>query len=209
MQTILIANPKGGAGKSTLATNLATHFAWQGRQVALGDIDRQQSAAHWLKLRSVHFPPIAHWDADGDDELAKPPKACQVAILDTPAGLRGKKLEAALKRCDHILVPVQPSSFDMWASEDFFARLAEEKQVRKGKVQVGVVGMRVKTHTRASQQLVDFLSEFELPVLSCLRDTQYYLQTLPRGLGLFDLPRPRVARDLEQWRPILDWLEQS
>lgn len=207
MQTILIANPKGGAGKSTLATNLASHFAWQGRAVVLGDLDRQQSAAYWLSLRSASFPRIHHWDASEDEGLAKPPKGSELAILDTPAGLRGKKLEAALKLSDHILVPVQPSSFDMWASRDFFARLAEEKQVRKGKVQVGVVGMRVKAHTRASQQLVDFLAEFELPVLGCLRDTQYYLQTLPRGLGLFDLPKPRVARDLEQWQPILDWLD--
>ncbi|MDN3578511.1 ParA family protein [Chitinimonas viridis] len=206
MHTLLIANPKGGAGKSTLATNLATYYAWRGKAVALGDLDRQQSSAHWLGLRSASFPAIARWEGD-EDELTKPPRGTEVAILDTPAGLRGKRLEAALKCSDHILVPVQPSSFDMWASQDFFARLAEEKQVRKGKVKVGVVGMRVKTGTRASQQLVDFLAQFDLPVLSSLRDTQYYLQTLPRGLGLFDLPAPRVARDLEQWQPILDWLE--
>ncbi|PHV11785.1 ParA family protein [Chitinimonas sp. BJB300] len=207
MQTILIANPKGGAGKSTLATNLATYFAWQGHKVVLGDTDRQQSTAYWLSLRSHNFPSIGTWDCS--EELpTKPAKDCEKAIIDTPAGLRGKKLEVALKLSDHILVPVQPSSFDMWASQDFFARLAEEKRVRKGKVSVGVVGMRVKANTRASQQLIDFLAQFELPVLSCLRDTQYYLQTLPRGMGIFDLPVTRVARDLEQWQPILKWLEE-
>ena len=206
MQTILIANPKGGAGKSTLATNLATYFAWQGRKVRLGDLDRQQSAGYWLSLRSASFPQIGHWDCSEDD-LDKPPKGTEIAILDTPAGLRGKRLEAALKLSDRILVPVQPSSFDMWASQDFFARLAEEKQVRKGKVEIGVVGMRVKANTRTSQTLLDFLAQFELPVLSSLRDTQYYVQTLPRGLGLFDLPATRVPRDLEQWQPILDWLQ--
>ncbi|MGQ5524462.1 AAA family ATPase [Chitinimonas sp. PSY-7] len=206
MQTILIANPKGGAGKSTLATNLATYFAWKGHKAALGDLDRQQSAAHWLSLRSHNFPPIGHWDCD--EELpTKLPKGYERAVIDTPAGLRGKKLEAMLKLSDHILVPVQPSSFDMWASQDFFARLAEEKRIRKGKVNVGVVGMRVKANTRASKQLADFLAQFELPVLSCLRDTQYYLQTLPRGMGIFDLPAPRLVRDLEQWQPILEWLE--
>ncbi|WP_269531623.1 ParA family protein [Chitinimonas sp. BJYL2] len=206
MKTILIANPKGGAGKSTLATNLAVRYAWQRQRVLLGDIDRQQSTRHWLSLRSPHFPVITHWDCDEDD-IAKPPKGSDIAILDTAAGLRGKRLEAALKLADQVLVPVQPSSFDMWASEDFFTRLAEERQVRKGKVQIGVVGMRVKANTRASQQLVDFLDRFDLPVLSCLRDTQFYVQTLPRGLGIFDLPAPRVARDLEQWQPILDWLD--
>lgn len=207
MQTILIANPKGGAGKSTLATNLASHFAWQGRRVVLGDIDRQQSARHWLSLRSDRFPPIGLWEIEGDD-LSKPPKGCEVAVLDTPAGLHGKRLEAVLKLTDRILVPVQPSSFDMWASEAFFARLAEEKKVRRGKVAIGVVGMRVKAGTRAAEQLAAFLDRFELPVLTCLRDTQYYLQTLPRGLGLYDLPAPRVARDRAQWQPILDWLAQ-
>jgi chromosome partitioning protein len=204
MQTILIANPKGGAGKSTLATNLATYFAWRGRRVVLGDIDRQRSAHYWLSLRSPNFPAIGLWEVA--DDLSKPPKGTEVAILDTAAGLHGKRLEAVLKLTDRILVPVQPSSFDMWASEDFFARLANEKQVRKGKVDIGVVGMRVKAGTRAADQLVAFLDQFELPVLSCLRDTQYYLQTLPRGLGLFDLPTPRVAKDLAQWEPILEWL---
>ncbi|HEY9105016.1 ParA family protein [Chitinimonas sp.] len=206
MQTILIANPKGGAGKSTLATNLAAYFAWQQRKVRLGDLDRQQSAAYWLSLRSGSFPHIGHWDCS-EEELGKPPKGTEVAVLDTPAGLRGKKLEATLKLSDRILVPVQPSSFDMWASQDFFARLAEEKQVRKGKVEIAVVGMRVKAHTRSSQELADFLAQFGLPVLTTLRDTQYYLQTLPRGLGIFDLPAARMARDLEQWQPILDWLQ--
>ncbi|WP_374347289.1 AAA family ATPase [Chitinimonas sp.] len=205
MLTILIANPKGGAGKSTLATNLASHFAWQGKRVVLGDIDRQRSAHHWLRLRSPNFPAIGLWEVE-DDDLSKPPKGSEVAILDTAAGLSGKRLEAVLKLTDRILVPVQPSSFDMWASQDFFARLASEKQVRKGKVEIGVVGMRVKTGTRAAEQLAEFLAQFDLPVLSCLRDTQYYLQTLPRGLGLFDLPAPRVAKDLAQWQAILDWL---
>lgn len=205
MQIILIANPKGGAGKSTLATNLATYFAWRGRKVVLGDIDRQRSAHHWLRLRSSAFPAIGQWDIE-DDDLSKPPKGIEVAILDTAAGLHGKRLEATLKLTDRILVPVQPSSFDMWASEDFFARLASEKQVRKGKVEIGVVGMRVKTGTRAAEQLDGFLDQFNLPVLTCLRDTQYYLQTLPRGLGIFDLPAPRMAKDLAQWQPILDWL---
>jgi len=207
INTILIANPKGGAGKSTLSTNLATYFAWKGEDVVLGDIDKQQSSQHWLSLRPSQFPKIGHWEIEGDD-LSKPPKSATVAVLDTPAGLNGKRLEGVLKLTDRILVPVQPSSFDMWASEDFFARLAEEKRVRKGRVEVGVVGMRVKAGTRAANQLVEFLAKFDLPVLTCLRDTQYYVQTLPRGLGMFDLPAPRVAKDRAQWQPVVDWLQQ-
>lgn len=208
MQTILIANPKGGAGKSTLATALASYFAWKSRAVTLGDLDRQQSAHHWLRLRSANFPHISPWFVGDEDKITPPPPASDIAILDSPAGLRGKRLDAVLKFTDRILVPVQPSSFDMWASEDFFARLAEEKKVRKGKIEVGVIGMRVKPGTRAEKQLDEFLGRFDLPVLTCLRDTQYYVQTLARGLALFDLPAPRVARDLAQWQPVLDWLEK-
>lgn len=208
MQTILIANPKGGAGKSTVATSLCSYFAWQERVVVLGDLDRQQSSQHWLRLRSLAFPRIEAWEVD-EDKISAPPKGVDVAVLDSPAGLRGKRLDAVLKFVDHILVPVQPSSFDMWASEDFFAQLAEEKKVRKGKIQVGIIGMRVKAGTRSAQQLTEFFKRFDLPVLSCLRDTQYYAQSLPRGLGLFDLPKPRVAKDLEQWQPIIDWLQHD
>ncbi|MBV1774637.1 ParA family protein [Burkholderiaceae bacterium DAT-1] len=207
MSLILVANPKGGAGKSTLSTNLATWFAWQQQNVALADLDRQQSAARWLQLRPIQFPAIQPWDIDEDNLPDAPPSDCDVGIIDSPAGLRGKRLDALLRVVDRIVVPVQASLFDMSASEDFFARLAEEKRVRKGKVKVAAVGMRVKEGTRAAQELVGFLDRFDLPVLGYLRDTQYYVQTLPRGLGIFDLPASRTGKDVEQWRDILEWMK--
>ena len=208
MQTILIANPKGGSGKSTLATNLAGYFAWQGERVMLGDIDRQQTARHWLGLRPETHPAIAGWELK-DREPARPPKGTTVAVLDSPAGLHGRKLDQALKVVRRVLVPVRAGFFDMWASEDFFAQLAEEKAVRKGEVQIGVVGMCINPRTRSAQELADFLARFELPVLGHLRETQLYIQLQPKGLTLFDLPRPRFARDYTEWQPILDWLNKN
>lgn len=205
MQTILIANPKGGSGKSTLATNLAGYFAWQGEQVMLGDLDRQQTSRHWLRLRPENFPRVSGWELK-DREPARPPKGTTVAVLDSPAGLHGKRLDQALKVSGRILVPVRAGFFDMWASEEFFLQLAEEKAVRKGEVEVAVVGMCVNPRTKTAQELNDFLARFDLPVLTHLRETQLYVQLQPRGLTLFDLPRPRYERDYLEWQPILDWL---
>lgn len=205
MQTILIANPKGGSGKSTLATNLAGYFAWQGEQVMLGDLDRQQTSRHWLRLRPDNFPAVTGWELK-DREPARPPKGTTVAVLDSPAGLHGKKLDQALKVSNRVLVPVRAGFFDMWASEDFFRQLAEEKAVRKGEVKIAVVGMCVNPRTRSAQELDEFLSRFELPVLTHLREAQLYVQLQPKGLTLFDLPRPRNQRDYAEWQPIIDWL---
>ncbi len=208
MQSILIANPKGGSGKSTLATNLAGFFAWEGEQVMLGDIDRQQSSRHWLRLRPENYPRIQGWDLK-DREPARPPKGTTVAVLDSPAALHGKKLDAALKVVRRVVVPVRAGFFDMWASEDFFHQLAEEKSVRKDEVKIAVVGMCVNPRTRSAQELETFLARFDLPVLTHLRETQLYVQLQPKGLTLFDLPRPRYERDYAEWQPIVDWLSKE
>lgn len=206
MKTFLVANPKGGSGKSTLATNLAGYFAHQGHDVMLGDTDVQQSARDWLSLRPFPLPPIATWET-GDDKVARPPKGTSHAVLDTPAGLSGKLLERVLKISGRVIVPVQPSSFDMRATRRFLDALLTEKAVRKGRADVAVVGMRVDARTRAASELERFLAEFDLPVLAYLRDTQVYVQAAAAGLTIFDLPPYRAERDLEQWQAIIEWAE--
>lgn len=201
---IVVANPKGGVGKSTLATNLAGHFARQGKAVMLGDVDRQQSSRDWLALRPLALPPIRGWDLD-PGEPARPPKATTHVVLDTPAGLHGKLLERVLKEATHVVVPMQPSMFDILATRHFLEALGELKAVRKGSVRVGLVGMRVDPRTRSAHELERFLSGFALPVLAHLRDTQLYVQLAARGMTLFDLSESAAWRDLEQWRPLLDW----
>ncbi len=207
MKSYLIANPKGGSGKSTLATHLAGYFAQSGRRVMLGDLDRQQSSREWLKIRSEELPQISGWSAEKDQPL-RPPKDTTHVVLDTPAGLHGKALEKALRQVGKVIVPVQPSLFDILATRDFLETLLQEKAVRKEKTFVAVVGMRVDARTRAAGELERFLASWDLPVLGHVRDSQLYVQLAASGMTLFDLPESRVGRDMEQWRPILEWLER-
>ena len=209
MQTYLIANPKGGVGKSTLATNLAGYFARAGHRVMLGDIDRQQSSRTWLSLRSPMLPPIASWDL-AKDSPAKPPKDTTHVVLDTPAGLHGKTLTKVLKQATRVIVPLQASIFDIIATRDFLQQLAEEKASRKNQEQafVAIVAMRVDPRTRAAGQLERFLDDTQLPVIAHLRDTQTYVQAAAHGLSIFDLSAARGGQDWVQWQPLIAWLNR-
>ena len=206
MKRIMVANPKGGAGKSTLATNLAGWLARQGQRVMLGDIDRQQSSRAWLRLRSPGLPVIAGWEIE-PDKPARPPAGTTHAILDTPAGLHGKKLAHVLKVIDQVLVPLQPSLFDILATQQFLDALAEEQAARKDKGFIAIVANRVDARTRAAGELERFLKDLDLPVLTHLRDTQNYVQAAAHGMTVFDLPASRAAQDWQQWQPVLAWAD--
>jgi len=207
MPVYVVANPKGGAGKSTLATNLAGWLAHQGAVVALGDLDRQQSARQWLALRPPQVPPIRALEVD-EGQVLRVPKGSTHLVLDTPAGLHGKRLDLALKIADRIIVPLQPSPFDLAATHAFLQVLAGHK--RGGRLATGLVAMRVKEHTHATQHLHEFLEAVAPPPLNIpitrLRDTQNYAHLAARGLTLFDVAPGRVERDLQQWQPLTDWL---
>ena len=206
MKKFLVANPKGGVGKSTLSTNLAGYFARRGYKVMLGDTDRQQSSREWLKLRSPALPHIGSWKVS-HDKVSHPPEGTTHAVLDTPAGLTMKQLGEALAQVDRIIVPLQPSIFDILATQDFLEVLAETKQVRKHNVSIAMVGMRVDARTRAAIQLERFLDTLNLPVLTYLRDTTTYVQVAAYGMTVFDLSPSRGAQDTEQWEPLLRWAE--
>ena len=204
MPVIVVANPKGGVGKSTLATNIAGWLAQQGHVVMLGDVDRQQSARQWLALRPATLPAILGWDqVDGD--VLRAPKGATHLVLDTPAGLHGKRLDAVLKIADRLLVPLQPSPFDIAATHAFLQTLRAHR--RADGVVIGLVAMRVKEHTHAADHLNSFLTTLQQPPITALRDTQNYLHLAARGLTLFDVVASRVERDLAQWQALTDWLQ--
>ena len=203
MLVTVVANPKGGVGKSTLSTQLAGYLASRGHAVMLGDVDRQQSARQWLALRPPQLPTIRTWDT-GHDHIVRAPKGTTQVVLDTPAGLHGKRLDEVLKLADQLLIPLQPSLFDIQATLPFVQQLQAHK--RAGKLRIGLVAMRVRDHTIAAEQLRHFLATLDLPVVGQLRDTQNYVHLAARGLTLWDLAPSRVERDLQQWQALLTWL---
>lgn len=204
MKAILIANPKGGSGKTTLSTNIAGYLASRGHRVAILDLDRQKSATQWLANRPLGLPAVESMQSEIERD-----SPLDWLVIDSPAGLHGKNLEHALKLVHKVVVPIAPSAFDIQASRDFLEVLHHEKMVRKGKIFVGVVGMRMDPRTRAALTLEQFLKGLDLPVLAYLRETQAYVNAAFEGKTLFDLPPSQAQRELEQWAYLLNWLEQS
>ena len=204
MPVIVVANPKGGVGKSTLATNIAGCLAAQGHAVMLGDVDRQQSSRIWLGLRPASAPAIKTWDV-AHDSVVRPPKGVTHVVLDTPAGLHGKRLDEVMKLATHVLIPLQPSIFDIHASHVFIRELLAHR--RSDKIKLGIVGMRTREGTISTDQLRSFLGGVEVPLLGFLRDTQNYVHLAAHGLTLWDVASSRFERDLEQWQPLLAWLD--
>jgi chromosome partitioning protein len=205
MPVVVVANPKGGVGKSTLSTNIAGYFASQGHAVMLGDVDRQQSSKLWLGLRPPEVRPVATWDVRAD-LIAKPPKGTTHVVLDTPAGLHGWRFNDVMKMADKVVVPLQPSVFDIFATRAFLDQLAKCKH--RDKLQIGLVGMRVDGRTIAADKLHEFVESLGWPVLGYLRDTQNYIHLAARGLSLFDVAPARVEKDLAQWVDLCKWLDK-
>jgi chromosome partitioning protein len=170
----------------------------------LGDIDRQQSSRRWLAVRPPNLPLIRGWDVAADN-IVRPPKGTTHVVLDTPAGLHGKKLDAVMKIADRMLIPLQASLFDIQATHTFINDVRSHR--RGADLKLGLVGIRVREHTKASEQLHQYLATLPVPVVAWLRDTQNYVQLAAHGLTLWDVAKSRVERDLEQWEPLLQWLK--
>ena len=205
MKMILIANPKGGCGKTTLSVNIAAYLANRGESVAILDMDIQQSSALWGDTRSKDMAPVRV--LKHNREAAGP---SDWLIVDSGAGTSGSNLAYSLvKQASKIIIPIAPSLFDLHASRDFLVTLLEEKKIRGSACEIGVVGMRTAPRTRAAAALEYFLSTFDLPVLAYLRETQVYVNAAFEGKSVFDLPPRVVERELEQWAYLKDWLEQE
>lgn len=204
MKHILVANAKGGSGKTTLATNLAGYLATTQANVMLTDLDRQQSATQWLKRRPADAPLILSTQQTG-----KQTNTLDWMVTDSPAGLRDEKLADAVKDADMVIVPIQPSAFDIGAAADFLDVLMQEKAVRKNKTFVALVGSRVNSRTNAAVGLAEFMGDTGFPVLAYLRNSQVYTAAAEQGLSIFELRPSLVAQDIEQWSVLLEWIQNA
>jgi chromosome partitioning protein len=204
MQTILVANPKGGSGKTTLATNVAGWLAGKRQDVVLRDLDPQRSSTEWLGRRPALFPRIA--GLAGDAKHGHKDADPGWRVLDTPAGLHGDDMREAIRRADVMLVPLTPSAFDMAAAAHFLAAVQELKAIKKRGLALGIVAMRVDPRTVSAAELDAFLEAFKFPVIAHLRDTQVYVHCARDGASVFDLPRSRGEQDWQQWKPLTRWI---
>ena len=206
MPVIAVVNPKGGVGKTTVATNLAGYFATQKNSTMLGDFDRQQSARQWLNLRPQGTAPIQSWDTGS--KSVKPPAGVTHVVLDTPAQISKQQLEDVVRVTDKIIVPMQPSMFDIMATRDFLLQLrAAFKNGKRFEDTVALVGVRVDPRTRAAEELGRFMATLGLPVAGYLRDTQNYVQLAAHGLTVFDLKTDKVKSDQATWQNLVAWVQ--
>ena len=205
MYTILVANPKGGAGKSTLTTNIAGMLASTRQKVVIMDLDKQQSATNWLERRSALLPKIMSWNEETDMEELRT-FAPQWMIIDTHARLRRADRTYLLSRANFVLVPVNPSVFDIEATAKFLIKLHQDANVKSGKVAIGLVGSRTDSRTRMAQELNSFFQRSGLPVVMFVPDSVVYPQCARDGMSIYDLPRTRTEQQLEAWQPLVDWI---
>lgn len=213
LHRIVVLNPKGGSGKTTLAFNLAGYIASTGHKVALVDMDRQGSSARWLQNRTAELPRIhgisvinSVRNARGDQCIVVP-EDIDYAVIDAPAGLAGRQLIDYTCGAHAILVPVLPSDLDTHAAARLVSDLLLVAQVSRRNGRLGVVANRVNDRTVAYKQLTSFLNRLSIAVVGTLRDTQNYVRAASSGLSIHEMQPSRVSKDLAQWETITQWLE--
>ena len=208
-KTVLVASSKGGVGKTTLSTNLAAHFANDGRRTVLVDADRQGSSRSWAEKRAHLDTAVLPVDGTRRDWNRKVPDDAQHVVVDAPAGAHGPELTHFLDAADEVVVPVLPSRIDIEATVPFLDTLARHPRVRKGDLPVGLVGNRLRPWTNASQQFMDALRQWPYPLVAELRDTQAYVLMAGLGRSLFDYQSQQVREHQADWAPLLKWLKRA
>ncbi len=207
MLSVLVGNIKGGCGKTTIATHLASAFAQRGLKTAIGDCDRQRSALNWLRRRSDAAPAIA--GLDWSKEVGDPPKGIERLIIDAPAAMHHKDVEDLIRIADVVVVPVLPGAFDEDATAHFLKKLAEVKAVRKNKRVVAIIGNRLRLGTKASEQLDGFFAGLGFPVVARLRDSQIYPNLAAAGSSVLEATDRRARDYAAEWAPLLALLDRQ
>lgn len=213
MRTILVLNPKGGCGKSTLATNIAAYFANQDRRVAIADFDPQRSSLDWLSRRPSTVPEIGI--AAPHDGRLSAPRGTEITIIDSPAGIHGKKLANFVRSSETMVIPLLPSAMDMSAAERFIEELYSLRRLINRKIKLATVANRVREDTLSAAKLDDYLNNIKLPggrklpFITVLRNSQNYVKAAEKGLGIFEFAPSKTIYDREQWQPLMSWLSSS
>jgi chromosome partitioning protein len=214
LKKIVVINSKGGCGKTTLSTNLASYYASIGLPTALFDYDPQDSAIRWLGQRpernaKIHGVAAAHNPAASitrSFQLRVPPETQRV-ILDTPASLKRMDLIEILRGVTAIIIPILPSTIDSHVTARFIRDLASMTRTYAPAAPMAVVANRVRRNTRGFQMLVNFLEDLDMPPVAYLRDTQNYIYAAEQGVGIYEMSANLTRSDRDQWRPLIDWLE--
>lgn len=208
MRTILVLNAKGGCGKSTISTNLASYYAFEEeKKVVLADFDPQASSMAWLEARGEEWPLIEGVAAYKDD--LRPARDTDILIIDAPARVHGKELTAMVRRADTILFPVLPSPIDMRAATDYMKEVKSVGKVERKQAKIGVIANRVRESTIIFSELFDFIKKLKVPYVATLRDTQNYIRAEERGIGIFEMAPSQVYQDLESWESLTKWLRSK
>jgi len=201
----MVLNSKGGSGKSTVATNLASYYSSQGKKVILVDFDPQASSMEWLEARPSGRASII--GVDGSKGNNRVPRNADYVIFDTPAAVHGKELGVYLRRAQSIIIPILPSPIDMRAAIPFIQAVLGNGRIARKESRVALIASRCRENTNVYHQLDSFLRKVrKAPFISVLRESQNYIRAAERGLGIFELAPYLVRRDLDQWSPIIKWL---
>jgi chromosome partitioning protein len=208
MRHIIVMNAKGGCGKSTLATNLASYYAVRGHQVTLADFDPQRSSLDWVETRPEALPQVIGLAAY-EEGLRHLPRSTEYLVIDAPARSHGRELTELVKRAETIVVPVLPSGIDMRASRAFIDELTALGKVGRRQAKIAVVANRIRENTLIFDELDAYLRSVGVPYVATLREAQNYIRAYARGVGVFELPEYLAWPDWEQWGPLLDWLNSK
>jgi chromosome partitioning protein len=213
MQRIVVLNPKGGSGKTTLAINLAAYFAARGDNTLLIDRDPQGSATRWLRKRK---PPqgvitgIATFEHDARTTRSwqmRVPEGTQKIVVDSPAAVEARLMPELTRDANKIIVPVLPSDIDIHAASRCIADLLLVAKIKRAENRIGVIANRVRKNTLMFQALMRFLEKLEIPIVATMRDSQNYVRAAEQGVGIHEMKPYTVKEDLAQWETLLAWLE--
>ncbi len=206
MKTILVANRKGGCGKTIVAITLASALAGRGARVALADADPQKSASRWLKHRPDTVPAIRAVDWTDDADLGDAPKKADWLVIDAPGALSGERAERLVAEAEAVLAPILPSWFDVDSTKRFLKEIEHIKRVRKGKVGVHLIANRVRAG-RAAGRLGAFFDKFGQEPLAWIGERAAYADLAEQGLSVFDKPQKVYLPIRAQWAPVLGALD--